>query len=276
MGKSKLAPVKGHSIPRLELCGSVLAAHLYQIIDEQFDVCFDSVKFYTDSKVVLGYLCNKTRRFYQYVSNRVQKILHVCKSSQWHYIPSESNPADIGSRGASVEQLKQSSWLKGPELLPLADEKSGLDCFPLLNPDLDKEVRPVVNTLLTNVSQEMSLNGIIEKFSSFDRLVRAVSTLRHIAVSYHKNLPCKGWHICPEAKDVDFVEKVKLYIFRKVQNEVYAKEIHLLSEHKPLHRDSSILNLDPKIDCDGILRVGGRLGNSKLSVSEKKPYSPPR
>lgn len=117
----------------------------------------------------------------------------------------------------------------------------------------------------------MSLTGIIEKFSSFDRLVRAVSTLRHIAVAYHKNLPCKGWHICPEARDIDFVEKVKLYMFRKVLNEVYDKEIHLLSERKQLQRDSSFLNLDPKIDCDGILRVGGRLGNSKLFVSEKYP-----
>ena len=55
-GKSKLAPSKGHTIPRLELCAAVLAVEVGDIISENLDVTPKFVKYYTDSKVVLGYI----------------------------------------------------------------------------------------------------------------------------------------------------------------------------------------------------------------------------
>ncbi|KAK3735289.1 hypothetical protein QZH41_010582, partial [Actinostola sp. cb2023] len=60
--------------PRLELCAAVLATEITLLITEELDVCPDSVTYYTDSRVVLGYLSNETRRFYVYVSNRVEQI----------------------------------------------------------------------------------------------------------------------------------------------------------------------------------------------------------
>lgn len=54
MGKSKLAPHPAHTFPHLELCASVLAVELYELISEELDVEVDTVKFLTDSKIVLG------------------------------------------------------------------------------------------------------------------------------------------------------------------------------------------------------------------------------
>ena len=68
MGKSKLAPSKGHTIPRLELCAAVLAVEVGDIISENLDVTPKFVRYYTDSKMVLGYINNSTTRFYNYVS----------------------------------------------------------------------------------------------------------------------------------------------------------------------------------------------------------------
>jgi ribonuclease HI len=48
-----------HSIPRLELCAAVLAVEVAQFALEQLDLEIDNVKFYTDSKVVLGYISNE-------------------------------------------------------------------------------------------------------------------------------------------------------------------------------------------------------------------------
>ncbi len=68
LGKAKLAPQAAHTIPRLELGAAVLAAELAETIMDELDFSLDAVEFYTDSRVVLGYINNQTRRFYVYVA----------------------------------------------------------------------------------------------------------------------------------------------------------------------------------------------------------------
>ena len=66
------------------------------------DVSIHKVRYFTDCKVVLGYICNRTRRFHTYVSNTVQRILDLSESSQWFYVDTKHNPADVGTRGMSA------------------------------------------------------------------------------------------------------------------------------------------------------------------------------
>jgi hypothetical protein len=72
MGKSKVAPRLASSVPRLELRAAVLGIEIACIIRDQMDVRADHFKFFTDSKIVLGYIYNHTKRFLTYVSNRIQ------------------------------------------------------------------------------------------------------------------------------------------------------------------------------------------------------------
>lgn len=269
LGKSKLSPEKGHTIPRLELCGAVLAVDLFQSVSENLYQKVDAVKFYTDSKIVLGYIGNKTRRFHTYVSNRVQKILAVTDPLQWNYVPSEKNPADIGSRGATVDQLGNSLWLSGPSFL-VQEYESNPEIFPLIEPDLDKEIRKVT-VKSTKVVELSVVSRCFERFSTWLSLVRAISILKHIAESYHLGLECKGWHVCHSTKDLGFEQSVVKWIFKMVQLSVYVKEVMLLSKGSLLNKDSNILSLDPVVGNDGLLRVGGRLGRSEMSVQEKNP-----
>lgn len=60
MAKSKLALYPAHTVPCLELCAAVLAVELAGLIEE-LDVDLTAVKFYTDSKNVLGYIYNTSR-----------------------------------------------------------------------------------------------------------------------------------------------------------------------------------------------------------------------
>lgn len=98
MGKSKLAPRPAHTVPRLELCAAVLAVEMADLIVAELDIEIHAVKFYTDSKIVLGYIHNASRRFYMYVSNRVIRIRKSTRPEQWHYISTDKNPADHGTR----------------------------------------------------------------------------------------------------------------------------------------------------------------------------------
>ena len=83
MGKSKLAPYPLHTIPCLELCGAVLAVELAELIKSEIDLELKAVRFFTDSRVVLGYIYNNSRRFYTYVANRVACIRNSTNPEQW-------------------------------------------------------------------------------------------------------------------------------------------------------------------------------------------------
>ena len=88
-GKSKLAPSHGHTIPRLELCAAVIATELAAFVQKHLNITAEHTYYYTDSQVVLGYINNKSRRFYVYVANRVDKILKLSSRVQWNFVPTE-------------------------------------------------------------------------------------------------------------------------------------------------------------------------------------------
>ncbi|KAJ8359026.1 hypothetical protein SKAU_G00155510 [Synaphobranchus kaupii] len=46
------------------LCVAVLAVEIAEMIVTELDVTFDNITYYTDSKVILGYIHNQSRRFY--------------------------------------------------------------------------------------------------------------------------------------------------------------------------------------------------------------------
>ena len=82
-GQARVAPAHQTSIPRLELCVAVLAVQAAQRVLKEIDIEIAEVAYYTDSKVVLGYIANESRRFYVYVANRVQIIRSLSTPEQW-------------------------------------------------------------------------------------------------------------------------------------------------------------------------------------------------
>ncbi|XP_039866234.1 uncharacterized protein LOC120720577 [Simochromis diagramma] len=128
-GKAKLAPKPDLTIPRLELCASVLAVEVGELIRDEMDIQISNMRFFSDSKVVLGYIYNEARRFHVFVNNRVQRIRRATVPTQWGYVPSVHNPADHGSRSLPAEKLLSSTWLKGPEfpLKPLQSNSSDFE-----------------------------------------------------------------------------------------------------------------------------------------------------
>ncbi|XP_071149163.1 uncharacterized protein [Mytilus edulis] len=135
LGKVKVAPTSGHTIPRLELSAAVLAVEITQTIVDNLDLHIDNVKFYTDSKVVLGYISNETRRFFIYVANRVEKIRKFSTPSQWNYVPTNRNPADSGTRSVPAHEIHNSEWLLGPRQLLFSEQKNSKDIYQLIDPE---------------------------------------------------------------------------------------------------------------------------------------------
>ncbi|VDI05252.1 Hypothetical predicted protein [Mytilus galloprovincialis] len=151
MGKAKVALLHGHCTPRFELCAAVLAVQISETVSTELDIDRNLFRFFSDSKVVLGYIHNTTRRFYMYVTYRVSRIKMFSQPNQWSYIPTELNPADAATRSVPPDKLQDSMWLNGPPTLNESSEDLIDVDFPLLNTEQDKEIRSNVQVMKTGL-----------------------------------------------------------------------------------------------------------------------------
>jgi hypothetical protein len=82
---------------------------------EEHRINIDDVKFYTDSKIILGYPHDETRRFYVYVANWVHHMRKLTSIEQWTYVLTQKNPADLATRSVSAGNMNDTVWLRGPK-----------------------------------------------------------------------------------------------------------------------------------------------------------------
>ena len=73
--KTKVAPIKRMTIPRLELCGAYLLARLLFHVKKVFNIPLNQVYAWTDSTIVLSWLIGDPRRFKTFVGNRISCII---------------------------------------------------------------------------------------------------------------------------------------------------------------------------------------------------------
>ncbi|XP_053405091.1 uncharacterized protein LOC128558874 [Mercenaria mercenaria] len=244
LGKAKLAPSNGHTIHRLELCSAVLGIQTAKIVLDNIDTNLKTVQYYTDTKVVLGYIHNSKRRFYNYVSNRVDKIRKYSEPGQWKYVPSAENPADNGSRSVKADELQSSQWCVGPRFITQTSTDHEAK-FTLIDPDSDPEIRKNVDVLKTDSNTSILGTKRFERYSTWTKLVETIARLQHIAKSFGGHTNCKGWHLCTEAKTVESFENAANVTLREVQQEAYHNELSCTSQNKAVPRNSSIISLNP-------------------------------
>lgn len=106
--KTRVAPLKTQTIPRLELMsGRVLAKFMetvHNALTEEVEIM--GSRRWLDSKTALWWINNKGE-WKQFVRQRVNEILRVTRKEDWAHCPGEQNPADIGSRGELASRLKE-------------------------------------------------------------------------------------------------------------------------------------------------------------------------
>ena len=92
IAKSRVAPIKPISIPRMELKAAVVSVNVTKMLQSELD--YENLRsvYYTE------YISNDARRFLVYVGNRIQHIRDRSDPEQWHHVPGKDNPANEASR----------------------------------------------------------------------------------------------------------------------------------------------------------------------------------
>ena len=83
IAKSRVAPVKPVTIPRLELTAAVLLARLLATVASDLSIPMDTCYAWTDSSIVLSWLRHATETLKTYEANRVTTILEILSRGQW-------------------------------------------------------------------------------------------------------------------------------------------------------------------------------------------------
>ena len=76
--------------------------------------------------------------------------------------------------------------------------------------------------------------------------------------------------------NMELLEKAQKMIFKMLQQRSFSHEISSLKSNTIIHRSSSLFKLDPFLDTDGVLRVGGILKRSMLDINEVHPVILPK
>ena len=86
-------------MPRLKLSAALIAVKLAHTVRQETEYVTDHNVFWTDASVVLRYIQNTSSRYMSFVANRLELIHTLSTPQQWRYVPTNVNPADIGSGG---------------------------------------------------------------------------------------------------------------------------------------------------------------------------------
>ena len=286
IGKSRVAPLKAMTIPRLELTAALVSARMSQMLVKEMDYPCISETFWTDSQVVLGYINNDVRRFNIFVANRVQQIREYTRPCQWKYVASKENPADEASRGLSARELLASTWLTGPRFLLLDQIPDFGGVTTILSSD-DPEVKHV--TLSTQTENPSSVIDF-KQFSSWTAVKRSVAVCLKFMDILQSRI--QGGDESPRQYTgctVQELVKAERRIIRLVQIQEFPDEIQSLHHNRcstdegkseqevhQVKRSSPLYKLNPFEDEEGVLRVGGRLGQGDISPELKHPVILPK
>ncbi|XP_038117193.1 uncharacterized protein LOC119769289 [Culex quinquefasciatus] len=266
MSRSKVAPLKMLSIPRLELESCVLAARMSQAIHDNHSFPISKTFFWTDSAVVLSWIRSDQRRYKQFVGFRIGAILSMTSLMDWNFVPTQHNIADILTKwGKDPNVRPDSPWVCCPRFIH--DQQVNWPKKSLPPPNTTEELR--VHLLLHDV-QVVDTIVEVNHFSRWTMLVRTMACAHRFVSNLKrktKGLPMETLRATKAqakmlrpttvpsvrvALQQDEYKQAEVYLLKMVQAESF------IDESSPLYK------LTPLVDEDGLLRMEGRTENAEF------------
>ena len=275
--KTRVAPIKKQTTPRLELLGALLLARLIKSI-----VCaLRSLKvspeiiLWTDSFTTLCWIKNN-RAWKTFIQTRVKEIRELTSEYEWRHCPGECNPADLPSRGCTGSELPECErWWKGPRFLINPPEQWPVDPQPTRN-DRDQAALELMKnpTVVTHslsgptISTSSVIN--IEKIIDVERYSSRIKLLRITArvLRFLRRLRKKSLGFLPFELTAAEIHEAEALWIRRIQSSVFSEEIRCIRSG---HCNKRVKQLGLFLDEEEIIQCEGRISESSVPDSAKQP-----
>ena len=276
--KTKVAPIKKLTIPRLELMACVLLSELIKVVKESItDYKINSLYCWTDNMDCLYWINSHGKVWDRFTNNRVKVIRENLPEVYWRFCPGVQNPADIPSRGLDVTNPgRREKWLNGPKYLRLPQE-----CWPI-NPEVLKNDRDEmckedknvsVNVAFETLSDsvditletKLNMDVIINKrsFNSFKKLVMVTAYVMRFIDNCRRLI--KKMQLKQGEISLDERMHAKRLWLRNEQSQINEKQLNQFKQALGAYRDEN-----------DIIKLKGRLEHAGLNVNTKFPVLIPK
>ena len=266
--KTRVSPAKEHTIPRLELLAALLLARLLSCVESALmeEIPLKPPICHTDLKVALYWIKGVDKEWKQFIENRVMEIRKLVPVECWMHCPGKENPADLPSRGMSVEELMNSHlWFNGPSWLidgttvthSFEEDSIPEECIAEMKVN-DRRKHQAMHVLL--VTGNVGTIVKCENFSTLTRLLRVTGyVLKFIDVLKAKRTkPGDTPSVALSARDISVAEA--FWIKSSQQSLLEDERFQTWKMQFGMYCDES-----------GLWRCGGRLGNADLAGCETHP-----
>ena len=283
--KTRLAPVKKMTVPRLELMAVVIGVRCLRFVTAQLKIPIESKYLWTDAQCVLRWI-NSEKDLSVFVRNRVKEI-NKDSDIVFGFVSTTENPADVATRGTTVSNLQNDNlWWHGPRWLTAAEKewpKSTIVNDDKTDVKYESELKksksmketgllntpePVVTSQTTHIGNSAPLGIDCARYSSLTNLLRVTA----LALRFINRLRNSSTPIGPlTSSELDASEKLWVkYIQIKNFKEVF--EATSKGKSNNLKKQLGLY-----LDADGLLRCQGRIDQATMiSESARRPVLIPK
>ncbi|XP_058826497.1 uncharacterized protein LOC131686249 [Topomyia yanbarensis] len=262
--KTKVAPLKPLSIPKLELQAPLLGSRLLNKICTSLSLPIKKRFLWSDSSTALAWIKSSSHRYHQFVAFRVGEILSLSCADEWQYVPTKHNVADEATKWGSGPEFKpQSRWFVGPDFFIQTEQNWPTQSKQAFT--TEEELRPMC------IHREMIQKPLmdIERFSNWNRLLRSTAYVLRAARRFQKQTlsgRLTSEELC----------QAENQLWKQVQMQSYPDEYVLLLQNqshpnkRTIEASSVIYQDTPCMDKDGVIRMYSRIGAAPNAAYDTK------